>query len=181
MKSAIIICGPMGSGKSTVAALVASRLSIQVVSFGNYIRCMAQHSGRPTTRRALQDLGDSLYKKIGASGLLKGAMSMAGIDDGEAVVFDGVRHAEVLEEIRRGAGKTIAIYLDVGLEERYRRRKTQRSDSISREQFEATERHAVESQIRDLAESCDFVIDASRPLSILQNELPAELFTIITS
>ena len=180
MKAAIVICGQIGSGKSTVSALLASKLSIQVVSFGNFIRHLAQRSGRPTTRSALQDLGDSLYQKIGASGLLEGALEMAGIDNDETIVFDGVRHTEVLAEIRQRAGKTIAIYLDVGPEERYQRRRSQGADSLSREQFEAIAGHAVESEIGDLAELCDFVIDASQPLTHLQDDLPAELFTLNT-
>lgn len=180
MKAAIVICGQIGSGKSTVSAFLASKLSIQVVSFGDYIRHIARCSARPTTRNALQDLGDSLYQKKGASGLLKGALETAGIDNDETVVFDGVRHTEMLAAIRQRAGKTIAIYLDVGPRERYQRRRSQGADSLSREQFEAFERHAVESEIGNLAELCDFVIDASQPLTHLQDDLPTELFTLNT-
>ena len=177
MKGAIVICGQIGSGKSTVSALLASKLSIQVVSFGKYIRHMAESSSRSTTRSALQDLGDSLYQAMGASGLLKGALDVAGTGDSETIIFDGVRHTEVLKEIRQTACKTIAIYLDVGKEERYQRRRSQGDGSLSREQFEAIEGHAVESEIGDLAEFCDFVIDASQPLTHLQDHLPTELFT----
>lgn len=180
MKAAIVICGQIGSGKSTVSAFLASKLSIQTVSFGDYIRHIAQCSARPTTRKALQDLGDSLYQKKGASGLLSGTLEMAGIDNDETVIFDGVRHTEMLAEIRQRAGKTIAIYLDVDPQERYQRRRFQGADSLSREQFEAFERHAVESEISDLAELCDFVIDASRPLTHLQDDLPVELFILNT-
>ena len=180
MKASIVICGQIGSGKSTVAAFLSSKLSIRIVSFGNYIRHIAQSSGSPSTRNALQDLGDSLYRKIGASGLLQGALEMAGVNDDETVIFDGVRHVEVLSEIRRRAGKTVAVYLDVGPEERYRRRRSQGTDGLSREEFEAIDRHSVEVEIGDLAELCDFMIDASQPLDNLQGDLPAELFSLNT-
>ena len=178
MKAAIVICGQIGSGKSTVTTFLASKLSVQVVSFGKYIRHLAQRSGRQGTRNTLQDLGDSLYQKIGASGLLQGALEIAGIDDDEIVVFDGVRHAEVLAEIRRRAGKTVAIYLDVGQEERYQRRRSQVGDGLSPEEFRAFDSHPVEVEVSDLVDLCDFVIDASQPLTYLLGKLPAELFTL---
>ena len=178
MKAAIVICGKMGSGKSTVAAFLASKLSVQVVSFGKYIRHIAKRSGRPTTRSFLQELGDSLYQKKGASGLLQGALEVAGIDQGETVVIDGVRHAEVLAEIRRRAGKSIAVYLDADQKERYQRRRSQAADALSPEEFQVLECHAVEAEISDLGRLCDFVIDASQPLAHLLENLPTELFMI---
>ena len=178
MKAAIVICGQMGSGKSTVAAFLSSELSIQVISFGDYIRYIARRSSRPSTRSALQELGDSLYREIGAQGLLQGALEMAGVNDDEIVIFDGVRHIEVLSEIRRLAGKTVAIYLDASPEERYRRRRCQGSSGLPRQEFDAIDRHSVELEVGDLADLCDFVIDASQPLTDLQRNLPSELFAL---
>ena len=178
MKAAIVICGQIGSGKSTVAAFLASKLSIQVVSFGKYIRHIADRSGRSATRSHLQDLGDSLYQKARASGLLQGALDHAGVNKDHTVIFDGVRHFEVLSEIRRRAGKTFAVYLAVGPEQRYRRRRSKGTDALSREEFDAIDRHPVEVEIKDLAGMCDFVIEASQPLTQLQENLPEELFKL---
>ena len=178
MKVAIVICGQIGSGKSTVAAMLASDLSIQVVSFGDYVRQVARRRGRPATRSALQNLGDCLYQRLGASGLLQGTLEMAGIDSDETVIFDGVRHIDVLSEIRRRAGKTVAIYLDASPEVRYQRRRSQGSAGLSWQEFEAIDNHSVEREIGALAELCDFVVDASQPLSPLQGDLPGELFTL---
>ena len=176
MKAAIVICGRIGSGKSTVSAMLASGLSIQVVSFGDYVREKARSGGRPDTRSALQNLGNCLYRQLGASGLLQGTLEMAGIDKDEAVIFDGVRHIDVLSEIRRLAGKMVAIYLDASLEVRYQRRCSQGSAGLSWQEFEAIDNHSVEGEIGALAELCDYVVDASQPLTILQNDLHAELF-----
>ena len=172
MKAAIVICGRIGSGKSTVSAMLASDLSIQVVSFGDYIRQMAQRGGRPDTRSALQNLGDCLYEQLGASGLLQGTLEMASIDSDETVIFDGVRHIDVLSEIRRRAGKTVAIYLDASPEVRYERRRSQEPIGLSWQEFETINSHIVEGEIGALVELCDFVIDASQPLSLLQGDLP---------
>ena len=178
MKAAIVICGRIGSGKSTVSTMLASDLSIQVVSFGDYVREMARRGGRPDTRSSLQNLGDCLYRQLGASGLLQGTLEMAGIANDETGIFDGVRHIDVLSEIRRRAGKTVAIYLDVSPEVRYQRRRSQGDSDLSWEEFEAIDSHSVEGEIGALAELCDFVIDASQPLSLLQGDLPGALFTL---
>ena len=178
MKAAIVICGRIGSGKSTMSAMLASELSIQVVSFGEYVRQMARRDGRPSTRSVLQNLGDCLYQQLGASGLLQGTLKMAGIDKDETVIFDGVRHIEVLSEIRLRAGMTVAVYLDASPEVRYERRRSQGPACPTWQEFEAIDNHSVEGEIGALAELCDFVIDASQPLSRLQGNLPEELFTL---
>ena len=175
MKTAIVICGQIGSGKSTVSSCVASRMSIQVVSFGNYVRQMAHLSGRPDSRESLQDLGDGLYRQLGAVGVLEGALGVAAVNDEDSVVFDGVRHEEVLEEIRRRAGQTIAIYLTVGQEERFRRHRSQFSGGMTLEEFQAFDSHAVETGIVDLAKRCDFMVDASQPLANVLKDLFAEI------
>ena len=178
MKAAIVICGRMGSGKSTFSGMLAADLSIRVVSFGDYVRRMAQRGGRPDTRSALQNLGDCLYQKLGASGLLQGTLEMAGIDSDEMVIFDGVRHIDVLSEVRRRSGKTVALYLDASPEVRYERRRSQGPVGLSWQEFEAIDSHIVEGEIGALMELCDFVIDASQPLSFLQGDLPRELFAL---
>lgn len=175
MKTAIVICGQIGSGKSTVSSCVASSMSIKVVSFGNYVRQMAHLSGRPDSRKYLQDLGDSLYQQIGAAGLLEGALGVAAVNDEDSVVFDGVRHEKVLEEIRRRAGQTIATYLAVGQEERFRRHRSRFSGGMTLEEFQAIDRHAVETGIVDLAKHCDFIVDATQPLTYVLKDLLAEI------
>ncbi|MXZ20558.1 MAG: AAA family ATPase [Caldilineaceae bacterium SB0665_bin_25] len=175
MKTAIVICGQIGSGKSTVSNCVASRMSNKVVSFGKYIRQMAHLSDRPDSRKSLQDLGDGLYRQIGAVGLLEGALDVAAVNDEDSVVFDGVRHEEVLEEIRRRAGQTIAIYLTVGQEERFRRHRSRSSGDMTLEKFQAIDSHAVETGIVDLANHCDVIVDASQPLPSVLKDLLAEI------
>ena len=178
MKAAIVICGRIGSGKSTVSVMLTSDLSIQVVSFGDYVREMARRDGRPNIRSALQDLGDCLYLQLGASGLLQSTLEMAGVDKDETVIFDGVRHIDVLSEIRRRAGKTVAIYLDASPEVRYQRRRSQGPADLSWQEFEAIDNHSVEGEIGALAKLCDFVVDASQPLTDVRDNLHSNLFML---
>lgn len=175
MKTAIVICGQIGSGKSTVSNCVASRMSIQVVSFGQYIRQMAHLSGQPDSRKSLQDLGDGIYRQIGAAGLLEGVLAVAAVKDEDSVVFDGVRHEEVLEEIRLRARQTIATYLAVGQEERFRRHQSRSSGGMTFQEFQAIDSHAVETGIVPLANHCDVLVDASQPLTCVLKDLLAEI------
>ena len=57
MKLAVVVCGRIGSGKSTAVNFVAAEFGFKVVSFGRYVRHLAQRRGMPSTRDALQDLG----------------------------------------------------------------------------------------------------------------------------
>ena len=166
-----MICGPIGSGKSTVATFLASEMSVRLVSFGEFVRHLAQQSGLPDTREALQELGYKTYKSKGARGFLQGALQLEGVGNSESVIFDGVRHLGMMAEIRRTARKSVAIYLDVCQEKRFRRHQSRQSNSLPLVEFQAFDSHAVEAQTGNLKELCDLVIDASQPISEIQRSL----------
>ena len=171
MKSAVVICGPIGSGKSTAAAYVASEFGLKVVSFGAYVRLISEKAGSPSTREALQDSGDSLFRSMGPSGLLRAVLEYAGIENHDSVVFDGVRHSEVLTEIRKSAEATTAVFLQVSTEERHRRYNSRLSYGISLDAFKIMESHPVEAKINNLVELCDLVIDAGQHATEVKSSL----------
>ena len=96
MKLAVVVCGRIGSGKSTAVDFVTAEFGFRAVSFGRYVRHLAERRGTPSTRDELQDLGDCLFRSRGSSGLLKDALEHFGISGHDSVVFDGVRHPEIL-------------------------------------------------------------------------------------
>ena len=53
MKLAVVVCGRIGSGKSTAVDFIAAEFGFKAVSFGSYIRHMAALRGRPSTRGPL--------------------------------------------------------------------------------------------------------------------------------
>ena len=171
MKSAAVICGPIGSGKSTAAAYIASEFGLKVVSFGAYVKDISEQAGSPSTREALQDLGDSSFRSMGSSGLLRAVLEYAGIENHDSVVFDGVRHPGVLTEIRQSAEATIAVFLQVSREERHRRYNSRLSYGISLDEFKIMESHPVEAEISNLAELCDLVIDGGQHVMEVQSSL----------
>ena len=175
MKLAIVICGQIGSGKSTLSDLVASEFGFKSVSFGNYVRHMVKLLGSSNTRDALQDLGDGLFRSRGPSGLLQDTLEYFTIGKCDSVVIDGVRHSEILTEIRQTAETTIAFYLEVSREERYRRHQARLVSRLSFEEFQAIDSHPVEGGIDSLIDHCDLMLDASHPVADVQRTLLDQL------
>ena len=171
MKHAVVICGRIGSGKSTAVAYLAENFDFKVVSFGRYIKDFAGIHGVPGHRDMLQDIGAYLFRANGASGLLRDALQHFGINNEDSVIFDGVRHPEVLAEIRRNAETTTAVYLDVSNEERSRRHQSREGPGLSLRDHLTADAHIVESNICRIIYDCDLVVDAMRPKTDIKTEL----------
>ena len=171
MRLAVVICGKIGSGKSTTVAFITSEFGFKAISFGSFVRHMADVKGTPSTREGLQDLGDCLFRSRGSAGLLEDALEYFGVTGDDSVVFDGVRHSDILAGVRQAAETTVAVYLKVNQEERYRRHQARQPSTKSMEEFLAIDQHPVEVGIGGLIEHCDLVVDATRPAVDIQNLL----------
>ena len=176
MDLAVAVCGPIGSGKSTATAFVAHRFGLEAVSFGQYIRHLARLQHLPTDRANLQKLGQCVFTSKGPTGLLQDVLAHFQIENRDSVVFDGVRHPEVLVAIRRFARTTIAVYLDVHPGERFRRHRSRESSDLSLHDHQDFDAHLVESGSSRLIHSCDFVLDAARTAENIHKTL-AEIIT----
>ena len=181
MKSAVVVCGPIASGKSTAISYLASEFDLKIVSFGAYVRSISERAGGPETREALQDLGNSLLTSWGASNLLQAALEHARIGRDDSVIFDGVRHPEILREIRYSYNATIAFYLHASQEERYFRYNTRQCSEISFDEFLGIENHPVEVGIAKLEGFCECVIDATRPLVEMKQILRTEVAFVVST
>ena len=171
MKLAVVVCGRIGSGKSTAVDFIAAEFGFKAVSFGSYIRHIAALRGIPTTRGQLQDLGDCVFRSKGPSGLLEDALVHFGINSHDSVVFDGVRHLEVLTAIRRAAEVTIAVYLEVNQEERFRRHRARQASAWSLEEFLIVDSHPVEVGLGMIIDHCNLVVNAECSPTIVQEVL----------
>ncbi len=163
MKYAVVICGRIGSGKTTIVNFLASLNSYRVVSFGQYIGYLAKQAGVPTTREHLQSLGESLFREKGGSGLLVAILEHAEVKEKDSVLFDGVRHPEVLSAIRDMSEASFAIHLDASSGTRFQRHLDRLQSNMSFSEFHAIESHQVESGIGDLASKCDLEVEAGGP------------------
>ena len=175
MKLAVVVCGRIGSGKSTAVDFVAAEFGFKSVSFGGYVRHLAAMRDMPRTRGQLQDLGDCLFRSRDSSGLLQDALEHYGVNPDDSVVFDGVRHPEILADIRQAAEATIAVYLEANQEERFRRHQARQCNGWTLEQFLVVDQHLVEAGNSNLIEQCDLVLDGTRPTTVVQNMLRDQL------
>ena len=171
MKLAVVVCGRIGSGKSTAVNFITEEFGFKAVSFGTYIRHMAALRGTPTTRGQLQDLGDCVFRSKGPSRFLEEALEHFGINSHDSVVFDGVRHLEILTAIRQAAEVTIAAYLEVNQEERFRRHRDRQASDWSLEKFLIVDSHPVEAGLDMIVNHCDLVVNAECSPTIVQKVL----------
>ena len=175
MKAALAICGQIGSGKSTASNFLASEFGFRLVSFGDFVRHQLTKDDCPVSRGSMQDAGHTLYKSLGASGMVHGALAHFGICADSTVVFDGVRHIEVLTAIRSEADATFTVYLEASRNERFRRCRERQGLNLRIEDFDRIDGHPVEAGIPELARHCDLVIDTEVTLSGMQERLLREI------
>src|SRR5664280_1247613 len=105
--------GPIGSGKSSVSKLVASRIGAGWIGFGATVKEIAVERRFPIHREGLQILGAELVaneRGLFCRRVIDGAMK----SNKEVIVIDGLRHPEVLRELRTvvGSDSLLCVYID---------------------------------------------------------------------
>jgi transcriptional regulator with XRE-family HTH domain/dephospho-CoA kinase len=156
--------GRIGSGKSTLSSEVAKRLGWRRASFGDYLRTVAKSSGLDESREVLQQLGASLIEK-GVDDFCRAVLTHYGWSAGEPLVIDGIRHAEVVESLRKLVAPLDlrVVFLDVGDEQRLKRLNAQ--DERTAENLGLVEGHATEQQVKGLLpDLADLRLSSDRPV-----------------
>lgn len=112
---ALGISGRIGSGKTSLAVVLAERLHCPRASFGDYVRSVATDRGLDANQRdVLQEVGDDLIAS-GWDAFCSAVLASAGYSDG-SVVVDGIRHSDAAKTIRKlvapTAWKLVAVESD---------------------------------------------------------------------
>lgn len=142
----LALAGPQSSGKTTLARAVAARTGAAYVGFGELVRAEAAQRGLGGSRDELQELGQALLDKLGALLFSERTIDAAGVARGaRPVVWDGVRHPEVLDALRELYAPAAVTLVTLAPEEAARRRRVAASggSAAERARWEAhqTERH----------------------------------------
>src|SRR5687768_882062 len=95
----VCVAGGIGSGKTELSKALVAKLGWRRAAFGDYVRTVAHDRGLGDERDVLQQLGETLLKQD-AAGFCRAVLANAEWRQGEPLVLEGVRHAEVLELIR---------------------------------------------------------------------------------
>jgi cytidylate kinase len=152
--NAIIFCGTIGSGKTSVAKEVARLLNAPRVSFGDYLRRVAGERGLDTANReVLQDLGLEFIKDPRAfcAAVLSQASDWRLRTD---LVIDGVRHAAALDALRQllSSANVLFVYMEPPPDALEARRAERGDDPTALS-------HPVEQEITSLRELADVIVN----------------------
>lgn len=170
LQRAIICAGMIGTGKTTHATFIASKLQIPRVSFGGLVKQEAQARGLQTGRRTYQDLGHELFHNLGAEQLLTAAIEHANIRDCADLIVDGVRHPTVHQAICAITYQTYMLYFTAPEDVRFQRY----NDSYGETDFAVFQQinnHPIERGIALLEPLADLIVSTDAPLLVTQAQL----------
>lgn len=149
----IAISGPIGSGKTTLTALLSQRLGWPRSAYGDVVRDIATSRGLTPDRRTLQRVGADLIA-AGWEPFTRRVLARAGWRPGGPVVIDGVRHPGAVTMLRALTAPlpAVVVYLDIPVSDGVAR--ARHRDGVKAPMPGDDEPHPVEQDlplVRDLA------------------------------
>jgi len=165
MRSIIVgFAGKIGSGKTTVSAAVAEALNWRYTSFGAYVREIAQQRGRGESRTTLQEIGASLVAN--PDELCRSVLAQVAWKPGMNVIMDGIRHAEIVDSLRRVTVPSAVYLIYIRIDDAERIRRQTAREIISNREISGYDSHTTEADAKSVLPSmADIVIDGSLPVS----------------
>jgi ribosome-binding protein aMBF1 (putative translation factor)/dephospho-CoA kinase len=141
--------GRIGSGKSSLSIEVAQALGWPRASFGDYLRNVARSEGLDESREVLQELGESFVERD-VDAFCRAVLAHYDWKAGEPLIIDGIRHAEVVEALRKLVAplEVRIVFLDVNDQKRIER--LQQFDESIPKKIETIEKHPTEQQVREV-------------------------------
>jgi dephospho-CoA kinase len=151
---AIGLVAPPGSGKTTLSAELAATLGWPRVSFGDYVRSVADEKGLPPSREALQDLGAALIA-AGWDEFVRAVLGQARRGEDQGIVIDGIRHHMAIATLRTAVAplRLCIVYLDASDVTRLGRL-TERGVADSSE-LARIDSHSTELEVHELGSIAD--------------------------
>ncbi len=163
--------GSIASGKSTLSIEVASSLGWQRVSFGDYVRTVAQRQGLSESREVLQAIGASLIDQ-GMEQFCKSVLAQVNWEPGQPLVVDGIRHAEAVGTLRRLVAPLELLLIFVAVNEPTREARLIERGLTHCEQWHQFEAHSTEIQVQTmLPRIADLTVDSTRKIEDLVLEI----------
>lgn len=159
----IIIVGKICSGKSTLAKNLSRALKFPIASFGGFLKEFSVLNDLPVGREFLQDLGTKFIETNHVQ-FLKDVIDFTP-GKPNCIIFEGVRHRVIFDEIKASSKNTFSIYLDV-TENLRRNRFVKREKDIdanfnAEADFDKRSGHVVEQEVGHLKTMCDFTISTN--------------------
>jgi dephospho-CoA kinase len=155
--AAIAIAGPIGAGKTTLTALLSTRLGWPSTAYGDVLRSAAATRGLPANRFHLQQLAMEMIAG-GWDAFTAKLVQQATPAPGQGLIVDGLRHPGADATLRAAVRPwhTYVIYLEIppglGLDRAARR--DQPTDPIWRQ----AANHPVESELPAVKATAHLII-----------------------
>lgn len=172
----LAFAGAIGVGKSSLSKQVQAVLGWPRVSFGDYVRKVAEKNGQdPNDRAVLQRLGQALVR-VDVDDFVDRVLKEADWRARGNLVIDGLRHAEVrhalLQKIQPSALKVVFVKVD----EDTRQERAEREKDIEPRMLSRYDQDITEAQIpRIIPEYADLEIDNTLPLHVAATEVTKRL------
>ncbi len=158
-----VISGASRVGKTSLARGLANALNLPIIAFGDYVRSQASliSDGAVPARRNLQDLGQRLVQED-PEAFCRGALLWGRFSLGQSVIFEGLRHFDLLPILRRLVGESPLklIYIDAPAN----LRSSRWDGPITQDELARTDSHPVEAQLGQIRENADLIVDSRRGL-----------------
>jgi dephospho-CoA kinase len=174
----LAVSGRIASGKSTLAAGLASHLGWGRASFGNYLRSFAIEQGLDPTRPTLQSLGARLVAEDPV-GFARAVLEYAGWREGKPAVVDGVRHVIILDALRHILNPMPLRLIHIVVDDEVQRERLVARSGSKAEHARDLESHSTERDVRsELLAAADLVLDGTKSPEQLVEEVLKWISTI---
>jgi len=173
-KIIIGIAGEIASGKDTAGKYIAEKYQAQTLRFSQPLRDILDRMSLDQNRENMARLSLHLRKAFGEDIFSRIILAEARKSDRDLVVVDGIRRAPDTLHLETEP-QFHFVYVEATPETRYSRliERRQNTDDIGKTQvqFEKDALLETESQIRDLKERADFVVNNDGTLEELQKQI----------
>lgn len=173
-KIIIGIAGEIACGKDTVGKYLADKYQAQPLRFSQSLRDILDRMNLPQNRENMARLSLYLRKGFGEDIFSKIILAEAEKSVEDLVVVDGVRRLPDMLHLETEKGFHF-IYVEASSEIRYERliQRRQNTDDATKTQvqFEKDALLETETQIRDLKERAEFIINNDGTLEELQKQI----------
>ena len=155
----ILVIGKINAGKTSLVKKISGYYRMPITSFGGMIKNLIQIEN--PTRLELQNFGYRKFITEGVRKILNDAINYSNNYNAKSIIFDGVRHHTVLEEIRKISQKTLVIFLNLDKKTRYERYREYSEPNITFAEFQKIDERLIEKGIEGMKQFSDVVIDSS--------------------
>lgn len=172
VNAVVALSGAKGTGKTELAAKLAVRLGCPHASVSSYISATLIATGaEEPCPQLLRQSGELLARNPDA--MVRLVLAHYNWIPETALVFDAVRHSEVLSALRREVAPQSVLHVGLRIPEHVRE---SRLRSRNREPFDAgLDRHSTEAQVPALVSASDLILDGTQTQDQLVSDICREL------